>query len=115
MPDAGFVEDYLKDSEIYLGYEKQKPVCYFAFKQGKNNRVELVTTGVLPDYQGQGIGKQIIAKLLELNKGKTLHLVTHPRNIAALVLHLKSGFVINGWKENYFGDGEPRLLMQRQT
>ena len=52
-------------------------------------------------------------KLLELVKGNQVYMITHPKNIAAIILYLKNGFEIASWKENCYGDGEPRLILQR--
>lgn len=34
-------------------------------------------------------------------------------NASAIILYLKLGFEIYGLKENYYGDGQPRLLLKR--
>jgi ribosomal protein S18 acetylase RimI-like enzyme len=44
---------------------------------------------------------------------KPVHLVVHPKNVGALLLYLKCGFEMYGWDENYYGDGQPRLLVKR--
>jgi ribosomal protein S18 acetylase RimI-like enzyme len=67
---------------------------------------------ILPDFQGQGIGREAIKQILEkIGDVKKINLVTHPHNTPAIKLYLSFGFVIDGWKDNYFGDGEPRIVM----
>jgi ribosomal-protein-alanine N-acetyltransferase len=52
--------------------------------------------------------------LLEEAKGcARIDLVTHPDNAAAIALYGSLGFALESRKEDYFGDGEPRVVMQR--
>lgn len=102
--------DYLKESEVFGLYENGVVVGFFAYRQGEND-VELLVIAVDPQKQGNGYGKMLIAKLLELTKNRTVRLVTHPKNSGAIRFYLKSGFTISGWKDNYYGDGQPRLLL----
>lgn len=104
--------NFLKGCEVYLVYEKNIPVGLFAYKQNDDG-VEVKQIIVLPEYQNRGFGKAIVKKLLDLVKNNKVYLHTHPKNIAAIILYLKNGFVITSWKENCYGDGEPRLILQR--
>jgi ribosomal protein S18 acetylase RimI-like enzyme len=103
--------DYLKDCDVYMLYENRKPIGFFAYKTSGDG-VEVKSIVVVPEEQGKGYGKAMMNKLLELTDGHTVHLVTHPKNTSALLYYLKSGFEIYGWKDNYYGDGEPRLLLK---
>lgn len=67
---------------------------------------------MLPKFQGQRLAKLAMAKLLkELENYKIVDLVVHPENITAIKLYELFGFIIKDRKENYYGDGEPRLIM----
>lgn len=67
---------------------------------------------IVPRFQGKGIGKMIVQKLLDDMKGaKRIELVTYPDNVAALKLYQGAGFVVESRHENYWGEGEPRLLL----
>lgn len=67
---------------------------------------------VKPEFQGQGLAKQALAKLLEeLKDYKFIDLTVHPDNISALNIYKSFGFTIKERKENFYGDGEPRLIM----
>lgn len=102
--------NYLKDCDIYLAYEGDTVIGVMAFAEHEGS-IEVKQIVVLKEFQHKGHGKQIVQKLLELTKGKKVWLVTHPKNTAALLLYLKSGFEITGWKENYYGNGQPRLML----
>ena len=71
---------------------------------------------VAPRFQGQGIGREVLSKILEedLKAMKRIDLVTHPDNMVAQKLYRSFGFVVESRKENYWGDGEPRLVMVLQ-
>ncbi len=70
---------------------------------------------VEPQFQDMGIGRQTMELILEeLKDVKTIELVTHPENEVAIKLYLSLGFIITSRKENYFGDGEPRIVMVKK-
>lgn len=65
-----------------------------------------------PDHQGKGYGRQTLVKVLtQFPNVSKIDLVTHPDNPARL-LYESLGFVVTERKENYFGDGEPRLVLE---
>jgi len=65
-----------------------------------------------PGFQGKGIGREALTQLLvELKGVKRIDLVTHPDNAKALKLYKSFGFVEESRKENFFGDGEPRIIL----
>jgi ribosomal protein S18 acetylase RimI-like enzyme len=104
--------DYLRGCDVYLLHDERVPVGFFAYKKDDAG-IEVLNIAVIPERQGKGLGKMMMSKLLELTTGTTLHLVTHPKNTGAIIFYLHSGFEIYGWKDNYFGDSEPRLLLKR--
>jgi len=110
-PSEAMTLSYLKNCEVYFVYHKNTLVGLFAFEE-KDGKVEVKQIAVLPEFQNKGYGKIIVKKLLQINKGKNIWLVTHPKNIIAIVLYLKNGFNITGWKDDYYGDGQPRMILQ---
>jgi ribosomal-protein-alanine N-acetyltransferase len=65
-----------------------------------------------PIYRRQGIAHEVMRRILEAcREVRRVELVTHPENQDALRLYKSLGFVVEGRIENYFGDGEPRLLL----
>lgn len=73
-------------------------------------------TGLVVDsrFQEQGIGREVLARVLdELKDVRRIDLVTHPHNTPAIRLYLSFGFIIESWKDNYFNDGEPRIVLMR--
>lgn len=103
---------YLKGCEVYFVYEDDKTIGSFSYKEAKDGQVEVMQVAVLPQYQRLGYGKKIVQYLLNLVRGKKVWLVTHPKNTPAIITYLKAGFAISEWKDNYYGDGQPRLLFR---
>ncbi len=103
---------YLSGCDVYLAYKDKELVGLFAIKIDKEV-IEVKQIIVLPKHQKKGYGEEIVKKLLQVTKGKKVKLVVHPKNIIALILYLKNGFEIIEWKDNFYGDGEPRLILSR--
>jgi ribosomal protein S18 acetylase RimI-like enzyme len=79
----------------------------------KENCIAYIS-GLCIDHElhGQGIGKQAIGLILEeLKNYKRIELVSHPENKNAIKLYSSFGFSTEKQMDNYFGDGEPRILM----
>lgn len=67
---------------------------------------------IMPEFQGQGFARKAMKYILEeIGNVKRIDLVTHPDNLKAVKLYQSFGFSIESRKENYFGDGEPRVVM----
>lgn len=101
--------DYLKNCIVYLVEIDKVTIGLFAYSE-KDNEVEVKQIIVLPEFQNKGYGKKIVKKILELCKNKKVWLVTHPKNTGAIIVYLKNGFELSGWKENYYEDGQPRIV-----
>ncbi len=111
--DTEELVEYLKNSEVFIAYEKNKPIGFIAYESNAN-MAEIKSVAVIPKYQGKGFGKKMVKSILEMIDTPRIVLVTHPKNSAAVAVYLKCGFNIVGWKDNYYGDGEPRLLLELQ-
>jgi ribosomal-protein-alanine N-acetyltransferase len=66
---------------------------------------------VRPEHQGRGLATAAIQEVVATYpNAKRIDLVTHPDN-PALKLYESLGFKVEERKENYFGDGEPRMVL----
>lgn len=102
---------YLTGSEVYLVYNGSKAIGLFAYKIDATD-AEIMQVMFLPEFQNKGYGRKVMEIMLENLKNYYVKIIVHPRNKYALILYLKMGFVIYGWKDNYYGDGQPRLLLE---
>jgi len=136
IPDLISVEKKLPELKIYSAavtekdwkeeFDKKDAVIYLILKDGvivgdvsyeKRNKDKAHISGLAidPNFQGMGIGREAVKLVLKDLKGvKVIELATHPDNEKALKLYSSFGFARKGIVENYFGDGEPRILMIRE-
>ncbi|MCV7426488.1 ribosomal protein S18-alanine N-acetyltransferase [Mycobacterium montefiorense] len=63
---------------------------------------EVHTIGVDPAYQGQGIGRRLLADLLEFAEGGVVYLEVRTDNEAALTLYRSMGFEQIGLRKRYY-------------
>jgi ribosomal protein S18 acetylase RimI-like enzyme len=83
-------------------------IAYYPKEDGSIYIVALVTD---PKYRGQHLGREAMIKILEeIKDTPKIWLITHPDN-PAVKLYESLGFTITERKENYFGDGEARLVL----
>ena len=75
---------------------------------------EIHTIGVDAAYQGQGIGRQLLAALLEYANGGTIFLEVRTDNDAAISLYESVGFVRVGMRRRYYrASGADAYTMRR--
>lgn len=103
-----------KSSTIYFIKKDDAIVGSIEYQMKNADNAYVSGLVVEPHFQGQGIARAALTKVLEeLNDIKRIDLVTHPHNTPALMLYLSLGFIIEAWKDNYFGDGEPRIMLAK--
>jgi len=85
-----------------------------AWKLREDGSAYLSSIAVDPAFRRRGIARAAMLFLLEEARGcARIDLITHPDNTAAIALYRSLGFAIESRKEDFFGDGEPRVVMQR--
>ncbi|OGG54400.1 hypothetical protein A3D62_00535 [Candidatus Kaiserbacteria bacterium RIFCSPHIGHO2_02_FULL_49_11] len=102
----------IKKSSVYLIKDNGVVVGNISYERKDDSHAHISGLAIDPRFQNQGIARKALLKMLEeLKEMKRIDLVTHPDNQAALRLYRSLGFVVESRKENYFGDGEPRLVL----
>jgi ribosomal protein S18 acetylase RimI-like enzyme len=92
-----------KDGEVVgnMSYEK---------KEGDHMYISGLVVG--RQFQGKGIAREAMSTFLEeFKEARRIDLVTHPENTAALRLYRSLGFVDGSLIEDFYGDGESRLML----
>lgn len=113
--DSKEVEDNLENNVVYFIEDEGRVVGSVEYEFVSADHAHLWGLVVLPEFQGKGIGKEALKKVLEELEGISLvDLVTHPENTRAIALYESLGFRIAERKENYFGDGQPRLVLEKK-
>jgi ribosomal-protein-alanine N-acetyltransferase len=75
---------------------------------------EIHTIGVDPDYQGRGIGRRMVADLLEWASGGVVYLEVRTDNEPAIGLYKSFGFVNVGLRRRYYrASGADAYTMRR--
>lgn len=111
--DKEWKDELIKqNAKIYAIILSDEIVGDVSYEIKENSTAYISGLCVDHELRGQGIGKQAIGLILdELKNYKRIELVTHPENKNAIKLYSSFGFSIEKQMENYFGDGEPRILM----
>ena len=103
------------ENEVYLIYKNDKLAGSTEYEMKSPDHAYLSGLVIHPDFQGKGIGREAALFRLEKLKGvKRIDLVTHPENFKIIALYQSLGFKIEKQIENYFGDGEPRVVLARE-
>jgi ribosomal protein S18 acetylase RimI-like enzyme len=112
MLDENEWKEELYNSEVFLIKKDNTVLGNVSYELKPDSSIYISGLVINPSFQGQGIAREVLVKLLEKFKDKKrIDLVTHPDNHAALHLYQSLGFVIESQHENYYGDGEPRLRL----
>jgi len=109
-------EEFAKvNQKIYLILKDEIVVGDTSYEKKPDRSVYLSGLAINPEFQKQGIGREVMRLIMEeLKDVNKVYLVTHPENSGAVKLYLSFGFVIKSWKDNYYGDGEPRIELIRE-
>jgi len=104
----------LRTNQFYLIQLDNVTVGTAALHIRADNSVYFSNIAILPTHRGHGLGRAAMSFLLaKSGNAPRIDLVTHPENAAALRLYTSLGFTVESRKENYFGDGEPRLVLAK--
>jgi len=77
------------------------------------NMAWIATLGVMPEYQNQGIGKELLRTCEEQLHASRIRLCVRPGNLAALELYRQSGYLtIDRWMK-YYNDGGEAIVMEK--
>jgi ribosomal protein S18 acetylase RimI-like enzyme len=104
----------ISENTLYFIRKDEIVVGSAAYRIRPDNSVYISCVAIDPAYRRQGIARAAMTYILEKTNGASrIDLVTHPQNEYALRLYASLGFKIESRLENYYGDGEPRLVLAR--
>lgn len=110
------IKDYLQKCKVFFVVKDNQPIGTVAYTSKGPGYVSVDGLAILPQYAGKGYGTEAMKWVLDqIKDAEKIDLVVHPHNGGAIRIYLKLGFQIEGWKDNYFGDGEPRLKLTFKT
>lgn len=107
--------DSIKNHQGVVLVRRRRVVGYLFFYRVLD-QAELVNIAVAPQFQGQGLGSELLQYCLNQLRRHTarLHLEVRASNFPAIALYLRTGFKQVGERRNYYRDGnisEDALLM----
>lgn len=76
---------------------------------------EVHTIGVDTAHQGRGIGRRLLADLLDYADGGVVHLEVRTDNAPAIALYRDVGFVETGLRKRYYRNGADAYTMRREA
>jgi ribosomal-protein-alanine N-acetyltransferase len=77
---------------------------------------EIHTIGVDPDFQGRGIGRELLDRLLAIAAGGVVFLEVRTDNAAAIGLYQSAGFANVGLRKRYYRvSGADAYTMRREA
>ena len=104
----------MSNGKIYFIKVGDNIVGNISYQTKPDGTVFIEGLAVDPKYQGKGFARQALNQILmQVKNAHRVELITHPENAPAVNLYQSLGFEIVERKDNYFGDGEPRILMRK--
>lgn len=104
-PSPKLVEDYVARGQCFVAEADQQVVGVYVLLPTRPETAELVNIAVDEEFQGQGIGKQLVNHAIQEARQigfKTLEIGTGNSSIGQLALYQKCGFRITGIDKDFF-------------
>lgn len=110
------IRDWMINGEVCLIKNVDKVVGHVSYQIKEGNVLWLDGLVIDPQYQGQGLGRKAIEQIFNsVGSISKAELTVHPENYAAIKTYESLGFKLEERKDDYYGDGQPRLLLVRST
>lgn len=107
--------DWIKTEVVFLIQKGGVVAGSISYEIKDRNHVYISGLVVKPEFQKMGIARAAMNLLADRFKNvEKFSLVVHPDN-HAVNLYESLGFKKDSVVDNYFGDGEPRLIMIKNT
>lgn len=111
--DQEFLE-WIRNDIVYLIEEDGIMVGDISYVVKDADHAYITGLVIVPEFQRRGLARKAMNMIIdELNDFRRLSLDVHPDN-HAVKLYESLGFVATERKENFYGDGEPRIIMVRE-
>ncbi|MCP4221628.1 MAG: GNAT family N-acetyltransferase [bacterium] len=76
----------------------------------------IMALGVVKEFRKHGVGEsltRVVLQEMQKREARRIKLTVHPENLSAIGLYKRLGFLPVEEIADYFGDGEPRLIMEK--
>lgn len=114
LTDKNEILDFINNEEVFLIKKEGIVIGLIAYRIIDKKTVHINGLIVSPKFRGKGIAREAMNFILKkITKYSRVELEVHPHNTAAIRLYLSFGFIVEAWKDDCFGDGEPRLILSK--
>jgi ribosomal-protein-alanine N-acetyltransferase len=105
-----------KEPEGFYVAEENGHILGYAIFSSKNNRGNIISIGVLPEFRRMRIGGKLLEEGLNFlsRKVEEVELQVRVGNREAIDFYRRFGFREKGRIYNYYSDGEDALVMQKR-
>lgn len=107
------LQKYAQDGDAFMILMDDEVIGVILYDVENDGSIYLSGIVISAEYQGRGYSKLATREFLEKMGDRKYHLTVHPDNVAAVRLYEGAGFKVIARKENCYGDGQPRLVMER--
>lgn len=112
IPQLTISTDYIVSNEVWMMLDKEKPIAFYALSQDEEG-YELGHLWVLPEYIGNGIGKQLFTHALEKCKLLNIPVLKIYADPNAQTFYEKMGArKISEHHSDLFGEGRVLPIME---
>lgn len=112
ISDPGEAKKEMRTNEVFFIFKNGKLAGTCQYELKTPDCAYLSGIVIIPDFQGQGIARKAADfRLKKLKYMKRIEVATHPDNAKMLHIYVSLGFKVESRRENYYGDGEPRMLL----
>jgi ribosomal protein S18 acetylase RimI-like enzyme len=104
----------VRANQYFLDFRQERIVATGAWRRRDDGTAYLSNIAGRPELRRRGLARAMMLHLLSCcGDAASIDLSVHPDNEAARALYASLGFNASKQVENFFGDGEPRLIMVR--
>jgi aminoglycoside 6'-N-acetyltransferase I len=114
-PSRSLVYSYLTTSSIYVAVADNQVIGEYVLYPIDKKAAEVKNIAVEEQFQGQGVGKLLLAHASKTAKAKgfrSLTIGTANSSVGQIYLYQQQGFLITGVKVNYFLDNYPEPIYE---
>ena len=114
-PSKEMVDSYLHEGECYIAKMGAETIGVYVLVPLNKDTIELKNIAVKENWQGKGIGKQLVMDAIQSarNKGyETIEVGTGNSSIGQLALYQKCGFRITGIDFDFFTRNYPEEIYE---
>jgi GNAT superfamily N-acetyltransferase len=107
-PQLTFSPDYFDENESWAAEVDNQPIAFYTLRD-KDKNAWIEDLWVLPEYMGQGVGKQLFLHALSRSRGLGYRILQLEADPNAVGFYEKMGMIKIGERYSEV-DGQPRVL-----